>query len=471
LEDNHSASRGPSSEYHDDIAADIPMEILEKSVVSDLVRPGCFLDVKGRVVTDALIWKRGEEEYWIDVDGGCADELLAHLNSYKLRRTKVDIADKSDEVSVHVIYGTLNADGGPPGFEIALDPRHPSLGLRVLSFTPSTSHEERSEQFAKMMKDKFPVAPGTTGVIRRLAGVAEGVEIRNKTALECNQDFLNAVSFKKGCYLGQELTARTKFKGVVRKRIIPVILTDTSVQIPRQWGMSAMLQRQIKKVPVEDEPDQKLPPGPHMIQMQQAQKESEKDMPMPNIDDLKKIPLQPRLSIVSAGGIWNALQRAIEFGSHQQEQEQEEKDDKETEKEKEKEKENSAPNEEEPPQMPSLTKKPEVTLDALINSLSANATMGTKIKDKNDGKTIGEIVSPPAPGTAIALAMMRLDRVGLLGDNVAWKHTNKVTLGENDDVMELRYLPYLPLWWPNVDEKTGKEKEIEEEEEEDEEID
>ena len=170
-------------------------------------------------------------EYLIDVPGDAADQLLAHLNQYKLRRSKVKIADRSHEVSVHAVYGTLNAEGAPPGYVAAIDPRHPSLGMRVLSMSndgsssddESSTPESRREQFETMMSGYFPPANGTYSVIRKLAGVAEGTELTGKTALECNQELLNAVSFAKGCYLGQELTARSQHTGSIRKRILPLI--------------------------------------------------------------------------------------------------------------------------------------------------------------------------------------------------------------------------------------------------------
>ncbi|KAL3898832.1 MAG: hypothetical protein SGARI_006585 [Bacillariaceae sp.] len=88
---------------------------------------------------------------------------------------------------------------------------------------------------------------------------------------------------------------------------------------------------------------------------------------------------------------------------------------------------------------------------------------GDKIYDMKDGKTIGQIVAKPAEGTNVLLAQMRLDRVGLLGGKktTAWSHTNKITIGDSDDAEgsgPLRYLPYLPLWWPPMDPDTGKAK-------------
>jgi hypothetical protein len=87
------------------------------------------------------------------------------------------------------------------------------------------------------------------------------------------------------------------------------------------------------------------------------------------------------------------------------------------------------------------------------------AKLGTSIIDKKDGKTICKIVSSPASGTTILLAQMRLDRLGLLkesGGDGRWSLTNKILIGES--TKEYRFLPYLPLWWPEIDAETGKEK-------------
>jgi len=65
---------------------------------------------------------------------------------------------------------------------------------------------------------------GLYNSLRMLWGFGEGDELEGKIPLEVNLDLTNHVSFTKGCYLGQELTARTKYKGVVRKRLLPFLL-------------------------------------------------------------------------------------------------------------------------------------------------------------------------------------------------------------------------------------------------------
>ena len=225
---NHVSPGSAASE--EPVEQEVPVRFTSK------MRSTCFLDHRGRILTDAILWKRTPDnnddanpkattEYLIDVPGDTADLLFAHLKQHKLRRSKIVLADKSEEFSVHAVYGTLNAEGPPPGYIAAMDPRHPSLGMRVLSVGPenvdnadqSSDAESNSDslfdqqphraarqrKFETLMNNFFPPTPGTYSVLRKLSGIAEGSEIATRTALECNQEFLNAISFSKGCYLGQ----------------------------------------------------------------------------------------------------------------------------------------------------------------------------------------------------------------------------------------------------------------------------
>ena len=113
--------------------------------------PTAFLSNKGRVISDALIWmmpplddSTSTPTIVLDVPANTSTDLINHLNSYKLRKTKVEIQDVTDEkYSIHVIYGvaTRTIEGGghaetpppPPGSPVKNwgdDPRENSLGLR-----------------------------------------------------------------------------------------------------------------------------------------------------------------------------------------------------------------------------------------------------------------------------------------------------------------------------------------------------
>jgi len=370
---------------------------------SDKLRPTCFLDNKGRILTDSLLWKIDETKYFVDVPEETADQLLAHLKQFILRRVKVKVKDTSDEMTSHVVFGTLNAQGTPDGFLSAVDPRHPSLGMRILSLSP-----EATSQLEPMMKTAFPTAPGTYRVVRKLAGVAEGAELQGKIASETNQEFLNAVSFAKGCYLGQELTARVQFTGAIRKRVMPVFLMDLNMELPRPWLLASQIQQ--GRTPDDILDEQKLKGA--------------------------SLPRLPRMSPSAAGsivGMMSGPSAPSDVGGDDEDEKKEEGD------------------------------------AAALVAQSANLMKrlqelkgGEKMVDSKDGKTVGQIIAPPEPGTNVVLAQMRLDRVGLLGDGV-WTHTNKVKIG---DLGELRYLPYLPLWWPEIDPESGKAKEPDSDDEE-----
>ena len=401
---------------------EVPVQFTKK------LRSATFLDHRGRILTDALLWKRNPEgddtatEYLIDIPDDTGDLLLAHLKQHKLRRSKIKLADKTEEITSHVVYGTLNAEGAPPGYLAGMDPRHPSLGMRILSVGQDilnttegeSDRAKRHQHFETLMNNFFPSTPGTYSVLRKLAGIAEGTEIASRTALECNQEFLNAVSFSKGCYLGQELTARSQFTGVVRKRIVPVMIVDTEMEVPKPWVMASMIQE--------------LGTGEGMDKIFGLTGED---------GEKKKLALKgyippplPKISAAGAGSIVSMMMGSVASPDQNPQDGSEE------------------------------LERLRVQGEKLQKDIAELAQPGASIIDKKDSRTIGKIISIPAPGTTILLAQMRLDRLGLLGSEHKWSRTNKILIGDSDK--EYRFLPFLPLWWPDIDPATGKEKVVEE---------
>ena len=389
------------------------------------LRSATFLDHRGRIITDALLWKRNPEgsestttEYLIDVPDDTGDILLAHLKQHKLRRSKIKLADKTDEITSHAVYGTLNAEGAPPGYLAGMDPRHPSLGMRILSvgqdiLNTTEGESERAKRqmhFETLMNNFFPSAPGTYSVLRKLAGIAEGTEIATRTALECNQDFLNSISFSKGCYLGQELTARSQFTGVVRKRIVPVMIVDTEMEVPKPWIMASMMQ----ELGTEE--------GMDKIFGLTGEDGEKKKLALKGYIP----PPLPKISAPGAGSIVSMMMGSVASPDQNPQDGSEE------------------------------LNKLRVQGEKLQNEIADLAQPGASIIDKKDSRTIGKILSTPAPGTTVLLAQMRLDRLGLLGSEHKWSRTNKILIGDSDK--EYRFLPFLPLWWPDIDPATGKAK-------------
>ena len=158
---------------------------------------------------------KGDPGLIIEVDANEVDGLARHLKRFKLR-AKVDIRVlEEDEWGVWQAWGEW---GALPAYDIGcFDDRAPHLGYRIVS-------PERLKLDSSRMQSVKEYE-----IRRMLAGVAEGQgEILKETALpqESNIDYMGGIDFRKGCYVGQELTIRTHHTGVVRKRILPVQIDD-----------------------------------------------------------------------------------------------------------------------------------------------------------------------------------------------------------------------------------------------------
>lgn len=176
-----------------------------------------FLTSQGRVQNECLLYKVDEDEWLVECCAQGQDTLIQHLNKYKLR-SKVQIDPCEDFIVCW--SGNMNNVQDERAF-VAEDPRTSTLGQRIL-LPSSASIPENSEDEYQML--------------RLTEGVAEGcdeVPPADCLPLEYNLDYMKGVSFTKGCYLGQELTARAHFTGVVRKRILPVCFKDERVPLPR----------------------------------------------------------------------------------------------------------------------------------------------------------------------------------------------------------------------------------------------
>ncbi len=131
------------------------------------------------------------------------------------------ITDLTATTRVRVLLGPHAADAaskawGGIALSLITDPRVPSLGTRAIL---------PAEAVAGLSWAASVMAPAAAyEALRLLEGVPEGLELVERLPSECNLDLLHGINFAKGCYLGQELTARTQFKGVVRKRLFPFFL-------------------------------------------------------------------------------------------------------------------------------------------------------------------------------------------------------------------------------------------------------
>jgi folate-binding protein YgfZ len=158
-----------------------------------------LLTPQGKALFDFLLWADGEDVL-IDCESGAAGDLgLRRLPLYRLRRP-IRIEAESD----------LAVNWSPDGAEGVPDPRLPALGRRWLG--------PRGEA-------PVPSAAGDWRAHRLSLGVAEGrAELGSDRILwlECNAAELSGVSFTKGCYVGQENTARMHHRSKVNRRLVVV---------------------------------------------------------------------------------------------------------------------------------------------------------------------------------------------------------------------------------------------------------
>jgi folate-binding protein YgfZ len=153
---------------------------------------------------DFLVWAEGED-LLLDCEAGAADELARRLRMYRLRRAIT--IERDDRLSV--CWSAEGQEGVP-------DPRLPSLGRRWLC--------PRAEVGADEGSNGVPRSQEASWLRHRLSlGVCEGrAELSDLLWLECNAAELHGVSFTKGCYVGQENTARMNWRQKVNRRLVVV---------------------------------------------------------------------------------------------------------------------------------------------------------------------------------------------------------------------------------------------------------
>ena len=167
---------------------------------------GAFLDTKGRVISDAFILPR--KTPIIVAPTQRLQNLTQHL-SHQALFTQLSITQAPE-----VIFRTQDALSTPPQTLVSFaDPRTPLLG-----FWHIAPHQDSAQPCENITCKRLQL------------GIAEGENIpaAKGFALHYNLHNLNGISFKKGCYLGQELITRTWHLGVLRKNVIPCI-TDCAL--------------------------------------------------------------------------------------------------------------------------------------------------------------------------------------------------------------------------------------------------
>ncbi|CAO3702964.1 unnamed protein product [Rhizopus stolonifer] len=200
-----------------------------------------FLTPQGRMLYDTFIYPVNvgvnfpHPKYLLDIPSNAKDTMIRHLKRYILR-SKVKVRDCKDFQLWHV-WGHLqktNPELIPKRISDVgcMDPRLNGFGYRAL-FPVNQDVKQAIHEFGdfeELSSDEYTIR-------RLLHGLPEGTDDiwpEISLPLESNFDYMNGVDFRKGCYIGQELTIRTFHTGVVRKRIVPVQIYNKDQSTPKE---------------------------------------------------------------------------------------------------------------------------------------------------------------------------------------------------------------------------------------------
>jgi folate-binding protein YgfZ len=193
-----------------------------------------FLTAQGRYLHDFFVVALGEV-FYIDCERDRLDDLRRRLSLYKLR-AKVSLAAAGEAMTVVALFGPgtvpalrLQEEAGSAspllGGVAYVDPRLVGLGARAI--VP----RDKTGEFAGM--GFKPASFAAYDALRLSLGVPDGsrdLPVEKALLLENGFDELNGVDWKKGCYVGQELTARMKYRALTKKRLTPVRIDGPAPQ-------------------------------------------------------------------------------------------------------------------------------------------------------------------------------------------------------------------------------------------------
>ncbi len=197
----------------------------------------CFaslLNPQGKFLFEFLVIQH-KKGYFIDCEKNQINELFKQLSLYKLR-SSVQILNLSNEFVVAALsyekFKSMEGSKDLLGFTlkyredpILLDPRNKKLGARLVINLEKLNLSLKKLDLKTTKHEEYYNLSFNLGIAQQNTD-----KLKNKIfGIECNFDELNAIDFKKGCYIGQENTSRIKLKNKLTKRLLPIKVIEGDI--------------------------------------------------------------------------------------------------------------------------------------------------------------------------------------------------------------------------------------------------
>ena len=216
------------------INGDDTKDFLQNLISNDINKvtdnSSCFaslLTPQGKFLYEFIVVKH-KSGFFIDCEKDQCSEIFKQLNLYKIR-SKVEILNLSNEFVVasfgYEKYLSIEGSKDVLGFTfkyredpIILDPRNKNLGARLIINLEKLYLSLKKLELKDNNIENYYIQSHKLGIVPKNLN-----QLQNKLfGIECNFEELNGIDFKKGCYVGQENTARIKLKNKLSKRLLPI---------------------------------------------------------------------------------------------------------------------------------------------------------------------------------------------------------------------------------------------------------
>ena len=218
-------------------AKDFLQNLISNDINKVTDNSSCFaslLTPQGKFLFEFIVVKH-KSGFFIDCEKNQSDEIFKQLSLYKIR-SKVEILNLSNEFVVasfgYEKYLSIEGSKDILGFTfkyredpIILDPRNKNLGARLIINLEKLYLSLKKLDLKDDKIENYYIQSHNLGIVPKNLN-----QLQNKLfGIECNYEELNGIDFKKGCYVGQENTARIKLKNKLLKRLLPIKVTNGKI--------------------------------------------------------------------------------------------------------------------------------------------------------------------------------------------------------------------------------------------------